>query len=70
MFVRRFGKGALRATKNYTRGYSNVQVKVRDATSNGVWDPSNSQMNEIAMFTYNQFVPTPLQSTLVPADSV
>ncbi|KAK1222779.1 hypothetical protein PQX77_014347 [Marasmius sp. AFHP31] len=43
-----FGKAALRSAKNYTQGYSDVQVKVRDATSNDPWGPTGQQMNEIA----------------------
>jgi hypothetical protein len=38
-------------------GYSDVQAKVRDATSNDPWGPSGTQMNEIAQLTYNQSVP-------------
>jgi hypothetical protein len=57
MSIQHFGKGALRVAKNYTKGYSDVQAKVRDATSNDPWGPSGTQMNEIAQMTYNQFVP-------------
>ncbi|KAG8871190.1 hypothetical protein FRB97_008922 [Tulasnella sp. 331] len=46
--------GALRVAKNYTKGYSDVQAKVRDATSNDPWGPSGTQMNELAQMTYNQ----------------
>ncbi|OJA13784.1 hypothetical protein AZE42_12644 [Rhizopogon vesiculosus] len=49
-----FGKGFLRIAKNYTKGYSGTQAKVRDATSNDPWGPSGTQMNEIAKLTYNQ----------------
>ncbi|KAI0076686.1 ENTH-domain-containing protein, partial [Panus rudis PR-1116 ss-1] len=49
-----FGKGIVRVAKNYTKGYSDVQAKVRDATSNDPWGPSGTQMNEIAQMTYNQ----------------
>lgn len=48
------GKGALRVAKNYTKGYSDVQTKVRDATSNDPWGPSGTQMNEIAQMTFSQ----------------
>jgi len=54
MSIQHFGKGALRVAKNYTKGYSDVQAKVRDATSNDAWGPSGTQMNEIAQMTYNQ----------------
>ncbi|TFK38529.1 hypothetical protein BDQ12DRAFT_666234 [Crucibulum laeve] len=52
--MQHFGKAALRVTKNYTKGYSDTQAKVRDATSNDSWGPSGTQMNEIAQLTYNQ----------------
>ena len=54
MSLQHFGKATLRAAKNYTKGYSDVQTKVRDATSNDPWGPSGTQMNEIAQMTYNQ----------------
>lgn len=54
MSLQHMGKGALRVAKNYTKGYSDVQAKVRDATSNDPWGPSGTQMNEIAQLTYNQ----------------
>jgi hypothetical protein len=47
-------KGVLRSAKNYTKGYSDTQAKVRDATSNDPLPPSGAQLNEIAQFTYNQ----------------
>lgn len=52
--MQHFGKGVMRVAKNYTKGYSDVQAKVRDATSNDPWGPSGTQMNEIAQLTYNQ----------------
>ena len=52
--MQHLGKAALRVTKNYTKGYSETQAKVRDATSNDPWGPSGTQMNEIAQLTYNQ----------------
>ncbi|KAG1812360.1 hypothetical protein EV424DRAFT_1542133 [Suillus variegatus] len=54
MSLQHFGKGALRVAKNYTKGYSDTQAKVRDATSNDPWWPSETQMNEIAQLSYNQ----------------
>lgn len=54
--IQHIGKGALRVAKNYTKGYSDTQSKVRDATSNDPWGPSGTQMNEIAQLTYNQCV--------------
>ena len=58
MSIQHFGKGALRVAKNYTKGYSDVQAKVREATSNDPWGPSGTQMNEIAQMSYNQCVYT------------
>lgn len=55
--VQNFGKGVMRVAKNYTKGYSDVQAKVREATSNDPWGPSGTQMNELAQLTYNQCVP-------------
>ncbi|KAI0781578.1 hypothetical protein BC629DRAFT_1630200 [Irpex lacteus] len=52
--VQNFGKGVMRVAKNYTKGYSDVQAKVREATSNDPWGPSGTQMNELAQLTYNQ----------------
>ena len=55
MSLQHFGKAAVRGVKNYTKGYSDVQTKVRDATSNDPWGPTGQQMNEIAQMTYNQY---------------
>ncbi|KAF8321112.1 ENTH-domain-containing protein [Clavulina sp. PMI_390] len=49
-----FCLSALRTAKNYTKGYSDTQAKVREATSNDPWGPSGTQMNELAQLTYNQ----------------
>ncbi|CAG8500233.1 10015_t:CDS:10 [Diversispora eburnea] len=46
-------KDAVRSIKNYTKGYSETQSKVRKATSNNPWGPSGSAMYEIAQATYN-----------------
>ncbi|KAI7785224.1 enth domain-containing protein [Diaporthe eres] len=43
----------LRGVKNVTKGYSGVQIKVREATSNDPWGPTGTQMSEIAQLTYN-----------------
>ncbi|SAM05431.1 hypothetical protein [Absidia glauca] len=56
------GKGVVRSLstsplcdrKNFTKGFSSVQIKVREATSNDAWGPSGTLMNEIAQLTYNQ----------------
>ncbi|KAH9849173.1 hypothetical protein C2E23DRAFT_737901 [Lenzites betulinus] len=52
--MQQLGKGFMRTAKNYTKGYSDVQAKVRDATSNDPWGPSGTQMNELAQMSYNQ----------------
>ncbi|KAF1984252.1 ENTH-domain-containing protein [Aulographum hederae CBS 113979] len=44
---------ALRNVKNYTKGYSNVQIKVRNATSNDPWGPVGSDMAEISQMTFS-----------------
>ncbi|KAL8647345.1 MAG: hypothetical protein Q9210_005612 [Variospora velana] len=46
----------IRGVKNVTKGYSNVQVKVRNATSNDPWGPTGTDMSEIARLTFNEFV--------------
>ncbi|TPX18876.1 uncharacterized protein E0L32_011428 [Thyridium curvatum] len=51
----------IRSVKNVTKGYSSVQVKVRDATSNDPWGPTGTQMAEIAQLTFNS--PEPDRST-------
>ncbi|GAW14275.1 hypothetical protein ANO14919_036760 [Xylariales sp. No.14919] len=43
----------MRSVKNVTKGYSSVQVKVREATSNDPWGPTGTQMSELAQMTYN-----------------
>ncbi|CAH1761979.1 9216_t:CDS:10 [Entrophospora sp. SA101] len=46
-------KGAVRTLKNYTKGYSDIQAKVRSATSNDPWGPNSTLMAEIAQATFN-----------------
>lgn len=48
------GKAAIRTVKNLK--YSDVQNKVRSATSNDPWGPSGSEMNEIARMTFDPYV--------------
>ncbi|KAL9123774.1 MAG: hypothetical protein Q9217_006830 [Psora testacea] len=43
----------VRSVKNVTKGYSSVQVKVRNATSNDPWGPTGTEMSEIAQMTFN-----------------
>ncbi|KAF9431717.1 hypothetical protein BGZ76_011789 [Entomortierella beljakovae] len=47
-------KSALRSVKNFSKGYTDMQAKVREATSNDPWGPSGTQMNELANATFNQ----------------
>ncbi|KAJ5088855.1 hypothetical protein N7456_012471 [Penicillium angulare] len=42
----------VRSVKNVTKGYSSVQVKVRNATSNDPWGPTGTDMAEIAAMTF------------------
>lgn len=41
-------------TRTVTKGYSAVEVKVRNATSNDPWGPVGSDMAEIAQITFNK----------------
>ncbi|EXJ88963.1 hypothetical protein A1O3_02027 [Capronia epimyces CBS 606.96] len=43
----------VRSVKNVTKGYSSVQIKVRNATSNDPWGPTGTDMAEIAALTFN-----------------
>ncbi|RKF55322.1 putative enth domain-containing protein [Erysiphe neolycopersici] len=43
----------IRSVKNVTKGYSTVQVKVRNATSNDPWGPTGQEMSQIAQMTFN-----------------
>ncbi|EOD46802.1 eh domain binding protein epsin 2 [Neofusicoccum parvum] len=43
----------VRSVKNVTKGYSSVEIKVRNATSNDPWGPVGSDMAEIAQLTFN-----------------
>ncbi|KAK5130700.1 hypothetical protein LTR08_001730 [Meristemomyces frigidus] len=43
----------IRSVKNVTKGYSAVQVKVRNATSNDPWGPTGGDMADVAKITYN-----------------
>ncbi|RJE18219.1 hypothetical protein PHISCL_09447 [Aspergillus sclerotialis] len=42
----------VRSVKNVTKGYSSVQVKVRNATSNDPWGPTGTDMAEISSLTF------------------
>ncbi|KAF8936638.1 hypothetical protein BGZ58_003924 [Dissophora ornata] len=41
-------------SKNFSKGYTDIQVKVREATSNDPWGPSGTQMDVLARATFNQ----------------
>ncbi|GJJ76271.1 epsin [Entomortierella parvispora] len=47
-------KSTIRSIKNFSKGYTDMQAKVREATSNDPWGPSGTQMNELARATFNQ----------------
>ncbi|KAF8932169.1 hypothetical protein BGZ52_010844 [Haplosporangium bisporale] len=47
-------KSTIRSLKNFSKGYTDVQAKVRTATSNDPWGPSGTQMNELARATFGQ----------------
>jgi hypothetical protein len=44
----------MRSFKNVTKGYSSIQVKVRNATSNDARGPTEAEMAEIAQLTFNK----------------
>lgn len=46
-------KKSLRSAKNFTKGYSETQIKVRDATSNDPAGASGHLMADIASLSYN-----------------
>ncbi|TDL24384.1 hypothetical protein BD410DRAFT_719631 [Rickenella mellea] len=52
MSISRFREITLRAARTFTKGYSEVQSKVREATSNDPW-VSEKQLKEIAKLTNN-----------------
>ncbi|CEH18217.1 Equilibrative nucleoside transporter protein [Ceraceosorus bombacis] len=54
MSLQNTSKSVLRVGKNYIKGYTDTQKKVRDATSNEPWGPSGEQMNAISQLSYNQ----------------
>lgn len=54
MALHNMGKSAMRVSKNYIKGYTDTQVKVRQATSNDAWGPSGQLMNEISQLSHNQ----------------
>ena len=54
MSIQNLSKSAVRVGKNYIKGYTDTQIKVREATSNDPWGPSGTQMNELAQLSYNQ----------------
>ncbi|KAG0308671.1 hypothetical protein BGZ98_007244 [Dissophora globulifera] len=47
-------KSTIRSLKNFSKGYTDMQAKVRTATSNDPWGPSGTQMNELARATFGQ----------------
>ncbi|WFD22271.1 hypothetical protein MEQU1_000937 [Malassezia equina] len=53
MSLQNLSKSAVRVGKNYLKGYTDTQIKVRDATSNDPWGPSGTQMAELAQLSHN-----------------
>ncbi|KAJ1509462.1 hypothetical protein HMI55_007373, partial [Coelomomyces lativittatus] len=45
-------KGAIRSMKNVAKGYTELQIKVREATSNDPWGPSTELMHQIAQHSH------------------
>lgn len=48
-------KAAMRQAKNVAKGYTDVQAKVREATSNDPWIASSTLQREIADATFNPY---------------
>ncbi|KAI9144053.1 hypothetical protein BKA69DRAFT_906860 [Paraphysoderma sedebokerense] len=46
-------RGAMRQMKNIAKGYTDIEQKVREATSNDPWGPNSTLMAEIADATYS-----------------
>ena len=53
-----------RQVKNVVRNFSDIEVKVREATSNDPWGPSSSLTSEIADATYNNQAFTKIMTLL------
>lgn len=53
MSFQNISKSAVRIGKNYIKGYTDTQIKVREATSNDPWGPSGTQMNELSQLSHN-----------------
>ena len=47
-------KKTVRAAKSVTKGYTNTQSKVRNATKNDPSLPTTRELNEIADLTFNK----------------
>jgi epsin len=48
-------KAAVRQAKNLAKGFTEIQVKVREATSNDPWGPSGTQMAELADASFRPY---------------
>lgn len=53
MSLQNLSKSAVRIGKNYIKGYTDTQIKIREATSNDPWGPSGSQLNELSQLSHN-----------------
>jgi epsin len=47
------GKSLMRSAKNALSGFSDVQIRVRQATCSDAWGPSLSLLNELASMSHN-----------------
>ncbi|KAJ3274293.1 hypothetical protein HDV01_003137 [Terramyces sp. JEL0728] len=47
-------KSAVRTIKAIGKGYSDLELKVRQATCNDTWGPSGSLLQEICQYSYNE----------------
>ena len=47
-------KSVIRSAKNITKGYSEIQKKVREATSNDPQGPPTTLLSEIASATFSK----------------
>jgi epsin len=56
MGVGGLGRATMRAAKAVTKGYSDTQAKVRDATKNDPTPPTSRELDDLAHLSYSQYV--------------
>ena len=61
-------KSVLRSVKNFTKGYSDIEIKVRDATSNDPSLPSTTLMGHISAATNTHYMFMEVMNILDKAD--